>query len=129
MKKIELQNISLQPLRIPAGWNVVSNNFFDVEPGDNIYINGLPDGDIWELFLQDMLLLRDERNQLLLDLGWQPEADPNGNYSLILIKNEDWSNPIASHESQSKSEIVDKINSWLSITSFNELGKIDIDYH
>jgi hypothetical protein len=128
MRKIELQEIPLQPLQIPTGWNIVCNQFFDIEPGEDVYINGLPDGDAWELFLQDMLLIHDNNKQLHLDLGWQPEADPSGKYILTLVRNEDWSHPIAMFESLSKNDIVDKINLWLHVTLVNDVSEIDLSY-
>jgi hypothetical protein len=128
MRTIELQEIPLQPLKIPTGWNIVCNQFFDIEPGEDIYINGLPDGDAWELFLQDMLLIHSNNKQLQLDLGWQPEADPSGKYILTLIRNEDWSHPIATFESLSKNDIVDKINLWLHVALVNDISEIDLSY-
>jgi hypothetical protein len=128
MREIELHKISLQPLQFPAGWHVVCNQFFDIEPGEDLYIDGLPEGNAWELFLQDMLLIRNDSKKLNLDLGWQPEADPSGLFTLRLIKNEDWSNPVASFETSSKSEIVDKINSWLYVASINEVIETNLSY-
>jgi hypothetical protein len=128
MEKIKLQDIQLQSLRIPAGWHIVYNHFCDMEPGTNIYVDGLPDGDVWELFLQDLLLMENAHLNLALDLGWVPEADLNGKYKLTLLQGTEWENPIAFYKTSSKSEIVDKINSWLHITSLNELAEVKLDY-
>jgi hypothetical protein len=128
MEKIKLQEIQLQPLRIPAGWHIVCNHFCDIEPGANIYVDGLPDGDVWELFLQDLLLMEHAHLNLALDLGWVPEADLNGKYKLTLIKNEDWDSPIAFYESLSKDDIASKIDSWLHISAINELSEVELSY-
>lgn len=113
MIKIKLQDISLQPLIIPTGWTVDWNQFYDVEPGADLLIEGLPNGDVWELFLQNLLQLKYSNSNLILDLSWIPEADPNGNYQLELITNQDWENPITTFQSRSKNEIVEKINALL----------------
>lgn len=121
MVKVNLQDISLQPLIIPTGWTVVWNQFYDVEPGADLLIEGLPDGEVWELFLQNLLQLKYPHRNLILDLGWIPEANPHGNYQLELIKNEEWEYPIVTFKSINKKKIVDKINSLLlEVTS----GKI-----
>lgn len=124
MEKVKLQDIRLQPLSIPSGWHIVHNHFCNVNPGENIYIDGLPDGDVWELFLQDLFLLENSYLKLSLDLGWVPEADPNGRYKLTLLKDTNWDNPIASYKSPSKNEIVKIIDSWLHLIAINELDKI-----
>ena len=64
-----MNDILLQPLIIPKGWLVNWNQFYNIEPNCNLYIEGLPDGDIWELFLQDLLQLKHINKNLLLDLG------------------------------------------------------------
>lgn len=113
MIKSKLQDISLQPLRIPTGWTVDWNQFYDVEPGAELLIKGLPNADVWQFFLQDLLQLKHFNYNLILDLSWIPEADPNGNYQLVLITNQDWENPLATFHSRSKDEIVKKINALL----------------
>ncbi|MBO1063104.1 MAG: hypothetical protein HEQ14_19905 [Aphanizomenon flos-aquae CP01] len=113
MKTIQLKDISLQSLKIPTGWTVTWNQFYDIEPNSNMYCDGLPDGDVWELFLQDLLQLKQINKNIILDLGWIPEANPEGSYHLQIIANEDWSTPILVYESKNKSEVVEKINDLL----------------
>ncbi|HBE18110.1 MAG TPA: hypothetical protein DEG17_08440 [Cyanobacteria bacterium UBA11149] len=113
MIKSKLQDILLQSLRIPTGWTVDWNQFYDVEPDADFLIEGLPNGDVWELFLQDLLQLKYSSSNLILDLSWIPEADPNGTYQLELILNEDWVNPLITFQSRNKNEIVNKINRLL----------------
>jgi hypothetical protein len=45
MKTIKLKDVPLQSLKIPTGWTVTWNQFYDIEPNSNIYLDGLPDGD------------------------------------------------------------------------------------
>ena len=113
MREVKLQDVQLQALRIPTGWTVIWNQFYEVEPDADIEIAGLPDGDVWELFLQDLLQLQNGNRKLLLDLGWVPEANPQGRYKLTLVENEDWIHPVATYESRDKDDIVEQIDLWL----------------
>ena len=60
----------LQPLRIPAGWEVVLNKFSEIDiedwPEDNIGI----------------------------DLGWYPDTDPQGAFHVKVILDENWEKPV-----------------------------------
>ena len=121
MHKVRLRDIPFQPLQITRGWFVGYNEFKDVEPYTDIKVEGLPDDDVWELFLQDLLQLKHEFTGITIDLGWTPEADPNGAYELTIIKNCNWSDPIFHYESKNKDDIVEKINYWMrKITYFIE---------
>jgi len=113
MKTIKLKDVPLQSLEIPTGWTVTWNQFYDIEPNSNIYLDGLPDGDVWELFLQDLLQLKHFNKNIILDLGWTPEANPEGSYLLQVIADEDWSTPIVVYKSKNKSEVVGKIDDLL----------------
>ena len=113
MKTIKLKDGPLQSLKIPTGWTVTWNQFYDIEPNSNIYLDGLPDGDVWELFLQDLLQLKHFNKNIILDLGWTPEANPEGSYLLQVIADEDWSTPIVVYKSKNKSEVVGKIDDLL----------------
>ena len=119
MHRIKFEDIPLQPLRIPIGWTVAYNEFTEIEPYSDIKVVGLPDEDVWELFLQDLLQLKHKRHNVLIDLGWTPEADPNGSYDLTVLKNQDWDNPLFHYESKNKDDVVDKINFWLSRVTYD----------
>lgn len=121
INQIKIEDIQLQPLRISTGWNVIWNQFFDIYPNSKIKVEGLPNDDVLELFTQDLLQLKNEKRNLLLDLGWIPEANPDGAYELTLIHNEDWVNPVTTYKSKDKDDIVDQINLWLKKIAFEEM--------
>lgn len=113
---------SLQPLRIPGGWTVVFNNFYDIDP------KAVPksDDDTWLFaFSEDILYIRSEtarkqnghteRQTLGIDLGWYPEGDPNGSFTLYAILNEDWENPLLTFSSRCKDDIVRTLEKWLFV--------------
>jgi hypothetical protein len=74
----------LQPLRIPTGWTVAYNNgLYEVDPpGDEV-----PEKARWIVFKEDMLQMRNEHRNRLLDLGWYPEGDmETGEYGLVVYE-------------------------------------------
>ncbi len=72
----------LQPLRVPAGWTVTYNTgLYEVEPLDP----SIPEDERRGLFKEDMLTLRHDRANRLLDVGWYPDADVEaGEYGLLV---------------------------------------------
>lgn len=96
----------LQPLRIQAGWKVEYNNFteYDIDEHD--------ESDLHELN-EDLLRLYNEKANLVIDLGWYPAYDADGNYILELIKNFDWHCPSERVLTKSKIEIVSYIEKWV----------------
>ena len=109
----------LQPLRIPSGWKIVFNNFFILDPSQNIDSDDM----FWENFVEDMLYIVYERSfkkdnvtytkQIAVDLGWYPEMDVNGKFALYVIKNDDWNCPLAEFRSRSQSAVTDNIEMFL----------------
>ena len=70
-----------QSLRIPSGWLVAQNHFYDVTPS-----SVCSDGRLDFPFVQDILQLRNRNLRMPLDLGWYPDGDPNGSYRLVLVQ-------------------------------------------
>ncbi|WP_094265748.1 hypothetical protein [Paludifilum halophilum] len=101
--KKSLPVVRLQFLIIYPGWTVTYNKFIELNP-----LQLSPDDENWLLFTQDLLQLHCGED-LLLDLGWYPEADPSGQYRLELIKNTNWEKPLLSFSSRDKSEITELI--------------------
>ncbi|MCY9517914.1 hypothetical protein [Paenibacillus apiarius] len=98
----------LQPLRIPSTWLVTYNGFLEIDPKEVS-----PEDDTWLSFTQDLLQLQHNRYDIIVDLGWYPEAEPEGEYGLKLIKEKDWERPIGSLNTKNKDEVVHTIEMWL----------------
>lgn len=96
----------LLPLKIPSGWAVIHNSFGDEDPivQEGVIVND-------EFYNEDLLSIEPlsfketnwivETTGYLIDLGWYPEADPEGNFKLVLLK-DDWDNIVASIESSDR---------------------------
>ncbi len=101
----------LQPLRIQAGWKIEYNHFTEYD------INIHNKKDLFELH-EDLLQLYNEKANLLIDLGWYPSYDINGNYLLLLVKNFQWDCPLEQISSKSKKEIIAYIEKWVCYDFF-----------
>lgn len=113
MTRLALDDLRLQPLRIPPGWEVTHNRFWEIDPDPELRLDGLPGGDPLELFTQDLLQLSNRRLDLLLDLGWAPEADPEGRFHLQLIRAEQWDAPLLELEIGDRLEVVARLEEAL----------------
>lgn len=111
----------LQALRIPTGWVVGLNKFYEIEP------TKMDENDILSLldFTEDILQITHKHEDIIVDLGWYPDMDPKGNFRLVLIKNQDWQNPIEIFESRSSEEVRDKIDDFLE-TAYNKCRVIQV---
>ena len=104
--------IQLQSLKMPGGWEIVINKFLDVDVTEY-------DADdlIWIDFTQDILYIKrnttKKEERFGLDLGWYPDNDPEGEFCLNVIKDDDFINPIETFLSRNKDEIVKKIEEYL----------------
>lgn len=73
------ENIDLQPIRVPTGWAISINNFFNIDPVDE-YI---------DYFYSSVLISGDSKLMgLSFDSRYEPEGVPNGDFILVMQKNE-----------------------------------------
>lgn len=65
-------------------------------------------------FLKEDLLQIVFSNNYLLDLGWYPEGDINGNFVIQIVKDYDWDKPVYKKEIDFCSDVFQKINDALN---------------
>mgnify|MGYP001104360330 CR=1 FL=1 len=112
----------LQPLRVPAGWNVVFNKFLEVD------IENWSSDDVnWINFTEDITYLRRENRKynIGIDLGWYPDTDPQGAFHIKVILNENWEKPAMEYVTRMRKEAVEIIEDLL-LRYCNDYN-IDID--
>jgi len=105
--------IKLQPLRIPAGWNIIQNNFTDID-----VTQFDSDDEIWLGMVQDIAMISrlvGKETKITIDLGWYPDNAPNGEYHLQVIKNTDWEQPLEEFCSRDYRMITDKMEEFFKI--------------
>lgn len=106
--------MTLQPLRIDAGWQVVYNQLYEVDPtaGNEHYFEG-----------SSLLILKGTTRLKLIDIQWQPELDLNGEYQVEIVNflehfnpktNEFdidpiWEKPFLTFTTKSRLELVEKL--------------------
>lgn len=74
-----------QNLSINKGIIRLNDCDFDINDKlENLYHNSLK---------EDLLQIEFD-NSYLIDVGWYPEFDKNGKFIILLVKNNDWDNPI-----------------------------------
>lgn len=111
----------LVPLRIPGSWAVLHNSFLDEDPTihDGIIVNDASYNEdvlsIEHLCYGEQGWQTDPRG-LVLDLGWYPEADPNGRYRLTVLRG-DWDHVLLRLESRDRDVIRTAIDSCLSLAT------------
>ncbi len=113
--------LSLMPLKIPAGYAITYNKFYDVEPilsedSDYFIKNGY-------FFTEDLLQITklkikkgnwhipEREDTILFDLGWYPDSDINGHYCLQLVDG-NW-NEIKSISSKDRFFIKETLEQWM----------------
>ncbi len=112
-----------QQLDIPPDWMIVRNEFYDIDPKDNI-----PENDKFEnLYCQeDLLYLTKEYYHI--DLGWYGSdnlANDNTGYCIYLFKGKNWndSDLIEKFFSRDKQTITNKINEIIMLVN---LGNFEV---
>lgn len=100
--------LKLQPLRIPAGWEVILNKFLEFDMEDE-------DGETWINLTQDITYLKRKNRQYVvgIDLGWYPDLDPKGAFHIQVIINENWSDPVLEFITRDRKEVADIIENLL----------------
>ncbi|WP_169090480.1 hypothetical protein [Paenibacillus sp. PL91] len=116
--------MKLIELRIPEGFAVCYNKFYDVEPvpvedGDGFIKN-------WHYFTEDLLQIikmeivngkwivpQNGQERLIIDLGWYPDSRVDGEYKLVVV-NDTWET-LKEKQSKSRFEIKETLENWLEL--------------
>lgn len=100
----------LQPLRIPSGWEIVFNKFLEIDVEDC-----LVDDENWLDFTEDITYIKrkNKKYDVGIDLGWYPDADPQGEFHVKVILNEKWENPIIEYITRERGKVVETIEDLL----------------
>lgn len=112
--------MKLMRMRLPMGWSVNYNKFYDIEPfikngellNEEFYTENL-------LFLKKMSLIQNDwqipNEGFAIDLGWYPEFNPKGMYRAVFAQYDyegRW-DEIYTFQSTNRYDIVETIETWL----------------
>jgi hypothetical protein len=110
-----LASTKLVPLRIPGGWAIVHNSLGAVDSmiRNGVIVNG-------EFYNEDLLSIErivfdgeswtTDKEGYVLDVGWYPDADPQGCHRLSVLSG-DWSQIIVELTSIER----EKIRVWIDM--------------
>ncbi|MBG9794970.1 hypothetical protein ABD76_21645 [Paenibacillus dendritiformis] len=109
----------LMPLRIPQGFAVGYNKFYDVDPEMAVDSDMLGN---WTYFTEDLLQIDKmalhqgrweipREDKCIIDLGWYPDSSREGQYRLV-IANEAWE-IYKEFSSRDRYVIRDTLEAWL----------------
>ncbi len=68
----------LQPLRIPAGWIVRYHDLREIDPSPEAFAGS------W--LREDLLQLINGESGVLVDVGWYPEGNSDGEFSVVVYR-------------------------------------------
>lgn len=93
----------LQPIRIPNGWAVSYNNWYECDPSDQ-------ESD--EYLVEDLYQIFNEQYDILLDAGWYGTIEA-GAFGLTLLKHDFHGQELAKFNSRNRLEILEVLEDWL----------------
>lgn len=102
----------IQSLRLLDGWTVEFNKFYECDP-DNC-------NNFWSYFNEDLLRLRNNKYNLLIDLGWYPDGDKKGAYELYLFYDYNLREPLEVFKNRDRKAVVDKIEYWTDYSFYQK---------
>lgn len=109
---VNLNDIPVQPLRIPMGWKVaIRNHFFEVDPTPLTVKNLM-------LFNRTMVVLVNEDKKRLLDIGWTDEMNfEGGEYYFDLYEGGYRGEILRSYRNKNRIEFVGEVETVLDEVS------------
>jgi len=126
--KTDQTKYKLQSLNITADWTVRWNEFYDIDPTDNV-----PEDDkLFNIYYQEDLLLL-QKGSYHLDLGWYGKDKLDNNltgYCIHLFKGVGWlhSTLLIKFRTKDKKEIVKQINSLIKAVDNKEFDELKGHY-
>lgn len=91
----------LQSLIIPKGFRIIKNNFTTYNPE-----NEFSEGDNLFNLNEDLLQIKLENSNIVVDLGWYGEISTNkGEFRIYVIQNSNWDKPVIIESSKSQETI------------------------
>lgn len=123
----ELPEPQLVPLRIPTGWSVVFNKFWEVDPiVENEKLVNYSDFTDNLLTISRVVPVDMSWPRFIIDLGWHPPETPQGFYRLTLIQG-DYNSVLKEYETASRDDMRLKIEHWLAVLSKHYYDKSGVN--
>ncbi|WP_424769421.1 hypothetical protein [Paenibacillus sp. sgz302251] len=122
--------MNLMELRIPAGFAMYFNKFFDVEPEPDLDTEDFLKN--WDYFTEDILHIikldysngqmcipTEGEESIIIDLGWYPDSSPEGEYALQIVKDNGYWDVLKEKRTKNRFDIKETLEEWLELLSSN----------
>lgn len=120
LETLVIKSPPLRPLRVPSGWIITKNNFYNLSPNNKPKYKAYSHDDGWGLFDFELIIFNFPKLNYYLDMGWKPEYNPNGKFEMNLVRGEDWES-VKTFETRSLKKLTEIINDeMLRISLENE---------
>ncbi|MGB0868823.1 MAG: hypothetical protein ACPGSD_04425 [Flavobacteriales bacterium] len=99
-------------LSIPQYWKINKHEFYDINL--ETYFSIPFEERNHFVLLEDIAQFscKTSDGNLTMDLGWYPEENKDGAYTLLLIKDFDWDKPVEKFQTRNGNEIAKTIQVW-----------------
>ena len=122
---MDINEIPLVDFLKATGWFVSLHKLYYLSPNDANQVEGIQtDVTVWDtIFVQDLFEAVNDDKLLLLDVGWYPDSDVNGQFRLELVSKSnldedyDWMNPVMKLETRSIDLLVSTIRKQMGNAS------------
>src|SRR5262245_44627611 len=104
----------LTSLRIPTGWRIVTNSFYEIDPVVEDGVLEHADEFSSGMLYMERCVPGQEEKRFLLDLSWIPYRNPEGKYR-VTVALDDFEHELKVFESRSRAEVQQKIEEYLSL--------------
>ena len=125
----KIHQFQLVQASLTHSWRIIRHRLFSIDPEFAPDLSPPIAGfAVWDLcFQEDLFQAENPTQQLLLDVGWYPQADPCGRFKLLVVRKTppsvgqiesrdlvDWNAPVATFESRNMRDVVSEMNRWMS---------------
>jgi hypothetical protein len=94
------------PWTPPAPWVIEIGSLRTLEP------DALDPADpVWGWFTDDLLAAK-HPDGWWLDVGWLPDGDPAGRFVLLLVRGDDWLQPVERFETRSLVALIERMDAF-----------------
>lgn len=116
-RELKITEFELRALRIPTGWHIAWNNFYDIEPD-----NDLPIPDVFTYFLGDIAHFTFDDYFIDLEFYGSYFDDRKGVFVLCVAKGDFMEGVLYEYfVSRSAHKVIQKIELYMALIAFNKI--------
>lgn len=113
---VEMSEIQWIDVEAPLGWDRYPDSKLPMIDPDTI------EGEFTPLLSEDMVQLTAPGGRYVIDVGWLPPWRPSGSYVCVIVKDDNWDEPLTRIHTRSYEDVfrwisaaIERINFWVSL--------------